>query len=310
LANAGGRIARVAERGTSLRRGLDVLAALGSDAAVAEGGLGVTQIAALTGQEKSQVSRTLAVLAERGLAERAPGSPAYRLGWGCFALAARAGEPRLLAEAARILSVLVEEVGEAAHLSALRGREVLTLLTEAPAHAIVARSWAGRTIPVFCTSSGRALLLDFDRDELLALLGSEPFAPRGPNTPRDVAELERRIDRARHAGYAVADEESEPGLVGVAAPVRDFSGSVIAALNVSAPKFRLGTRLHPTGEIVRGAARELSSLLGAPGSAAPPETPPAGSRLRADTFRQAAAAIPWPLAAPARNRAGAPVDNK
>ena len=310
MANAGGRIGPVAERGTSLRRGLDVLAALGSDAAMAEGGLGVTQIAALTGQEKSQVSRTLAVLAERGLAERAPGSAAYRLGWGCFAFAARAGEPRLLAEAARTLSVLVEEIGEAAHLSALQGREVLTLLTEAPAHAIVARGWVGRTIPVFCTSSGRALLLDFDHEELRGLLGGEPFPSRGPNAPRDVAELERRIDRARHAGYAVADEESEPGLVGVAAPVRDFSGNVIAALNVSAPKFRLGNRLHPTGEIVRGAALELSILLGAPGLAAPAQTPADGARLRAGTFSQAAAAIRWPLAAPAQNRAGAQVDKK
>jgi IclR family transcriptional regulator, KDG regulon repressor len=258
----------MAQRGTSLRRGLEILLALGSDTAVAEGGLGVTRIAALTGHEKSQVSRALAVLTDHGLVERSPGDRAYRLGWRCFTLAARAGEPRLIEEARGALARLVDEAGEAAHLSALCGAEVLTLLTQAPSHAIVARGWVGRTIPAYCTSSGRALLLDYDRDGLVELLGLEALPPHGPNAPADVGELERRIRRARQVGYAVADEESEPGLVAVASPIRDFTGRVVAAINVSAPKFRLGARLHPTGELVRAAAKQLSDALGAPGTKA------------------------------------------
>ncbi len=254
----------VAERGTSLRRGIQILLTLGSDAALAEGGLGVTRIADLTGHEKSQVSRALSALAEHGLAERSPGSSSYRLGWRCFALAGRAGDPRLIEEARIALARLVEEVGEAAHLSVLQGVEVLTLLTQAPPHAIIARSWLGRTVPTYCTASGRVLLLDYNRDELIELLGPGPFPARGARAPADAGELERRIRRARRVGYAVADEESEPGLIAVAAPVRDFTGRVIAAVNVSAPKFRLGARLHLTGELVRAAAEQLSGVLGAP----------------------------------------------
>jgi DNA-binding IclR family transcriptional regulator len=254
----------MAVRGTSLSRGLHILTALGSDAALAEGGLGVTRIAALTGYEKSQVSRTLAVLSDHGLVERSPTDRSYRLGWGCFALAARAGEPRLLEEARIALAQLVEALDEAAHLSALHGAEVLTLLAQAPSHAIVARSWVGWTIPASCTSSGRALLIDDDRSTLLRRLGSEPFPPYGPNAPADVGELERRIQRARRVGYAVVDEESEPGLVAVAAPIRDFTGRVVAAINVSGPKFRLGSRLHPAGKAVAAAAAQISDALGAP----------------------------------------------
>lgn len=254
----------VATRGTSLRRGLDILAALGSDAAVAEGGLGVTQLAALTGHEKSQVSRTLAVLTEHGLAERSPEGTGYRLGWECFALAARAGQPRLIQDATGVLEDLVSRVGEAAHLSVLQGGQILTLLTRSPAHAIVARGWAGRTVPAYCTSSGRALLVDHDRDALIKLLGPGPFPAHGPNAPRDAAELERRVGCARRLGYAVADEESEPGLVAAAAPVRDFTGKVVAAVNVSGPKFRLGERLHQAGELVREAALQISANLGGP----------------------------------------------
>lgn len=247
-----------------MKRGLDVLRALGSDAALAEGGLGVTQIASLTGHEKSQVSRVLAALSDYGLAERAPGSRAYRLGWDLFTLAARAGEPRLIEEARAALGRLVDDVGEAAHLSVLRGREVLTLLTQPSPHAVAATGWIGRTVPVHCTSSGRVLLLDHDRAALAALLGLGPLPPAGPGAPTDLPELERRIRRARQVGYAVADEESEPGLVAVAAPIRDFTGQVVAAINVSAPKFRLGNRLHATGERIRTSAEVLSDALGAP----------------------------------------------
>ena len=131
-------------RGASLRRGLEILFALGSDAAVSEGGLGVTRIAALTGHEKSQVSRAIVALMDFGLVERSPGNRSYRLGWGCFALAGRAGNPRLIEEARVALVRLVSEVGEAAHLSVLRGSAVLTLLTEPPAHAVAARGWVGQ----------------------------------------------------------------------------------------------------------------------------------------------------------------------
>jgi IclR family transcriptional regulator, KDG regulon repressor len=258
----------VANRGTSLKRGLEVLHALGSDAAVAEGGLGVTRIAAMTGHEKSQVSRALAALSEYGLAERTPGSRAFRLGWEVFTLASRAGEPRLVEESRIALARMVDEVGEAAHLSVLRGRKVLTLLTQPSPHALAARSWIGRTVPVHCTSSGRVLLLDHDRAALSELLGLGPLLPAGPNAPADVPELERRIRRARQVGYAVTDEESEPGLVAVAAPIRDFTGQVVASVNISAPKFRLGTRLHATGERVRATAEQLSDALGAPAHAA------------------------------------------
>jgi len=50
--------------------------------------------------------------------------------------------------------------------------------------------------------------------------------------------------------------------VAAAAPVRDFRGGVVAALNVSAPKFRLGGRLPFAAQSVKAAAEELSTELG------------------------------------------------
>ncbi len=250
------------ERGTSLRRALALLAAVGSDELLAAGGAGVSQLAAMTGQHKSQVSRTLHSLAEAGLVDRDERTLLYRLGWQLYALAARAGDQQLLALAGPLLVRLVEQTGERSHLSVLRGGGVLTVLTESPPHALQTVSWVGRVVPCHNTSSGRALLLDHDAAALTALLGPGPLERAGPHGPADVEELSARIGQARERGVAVAADELEPGLVAVSAPVRGFTGRIVAALNVSGPTFRLTGRLDATEDAVRRAAAELSRQLG------------------------------------------------
>jgi IclR family transcriptional regulator, KDG regulon repressor len=252
----------VGEREINLRKELAILIVLGCEEAVENGGLGVVRIAELIGREKSQVSRALKSLAESGFVDRDPSTLHYRLGWRFFALAARAGEQRLLSVAPPLLERLVKDLGETAHLSVLQGTEVLTVLSESPPHAVKAVGWSGRTVPVYCTSSGRALLFDHDHDALSELLSGIEFRKLGPNTVRDIGELYERLSAARAQGYALVDEEFEFGLVGVAAPVRDFRGRILAALNVSAPKFRLGERLEAAAQEVKRAADELSALLG------------------------------------------------
>ncbi len=246
----------------NLRKELAILIVLGCDEAVENGGLGVVRVAELIGREKSQVSRALRTLAQSGLVDRDPSTLHYRLGWRFFALAARAGEQRLLSVAPPLLERLVKDLGETAHLSVLQGTEVLTVLSRSPSHAVKAVGWSGRTVPVYCTSSGRALLFDHDRDALSEFLSAVEFHRLGFNTVRDTGELYERLAVARAQGYALVDEEFEFGLVGAAAPVRDFRGQIVAALNVSAPKFRLGERLVTAGKEVKRAADELSVLLG------------------------------------------------
>lgn len=258
-------MAASAPRATSLRRGTEILIALGSDEALERDGLGVVRIAELVGREKSQVSRALSALAADGLVERDPDSRAYRLGWRLFALAARSARPRLISHAGPVLRRLVAATGETAHLSALQGGEVLTLLSEAPPALITATGWSGRTIPVVCTSSGRALLFDHDLESLEALLANAGPDGRRPGAPRDAVELHRRIVADRRRGYATVREEFEAGLVAAGAPVRDPSGRIIAAINLSGPKFRLGPRLAASGAAVRDAAEALSeSMFAAP----------------------------------------------
>jgi len=248
---------------SSLQRGIELLFALGEDEALDAGGMGVTRIAELVGREKSQVSRALKVLAGSGLVDRDPATLGYRLGWHFFALAARAGQPSLRAAAPPVLRGLVDAVGETAHLSVLAGPEVLTVLTESPPSAVVAAGWVGRRVPAWCTASGRALQFGSTPEEVRArFAGVELRGGRAPNTPRSLRDVVARLSADQGRGWALADEELEPGLVAVATPVRDADGRVVASLNVSAPKFRLGGRLDAAGATVLVAADDLSRQLG------------------------------------------------
>ena len=123
-------------------------------------------------------------------------------------------------------------------------------------------SWIGRVVPAAGTSAGYALLIDRDRGGLERLLPDAAFRRQHPRGPQTADEFWERLVAARVRGYALADEELEPGLVAVAGSVRDFRGRVVAAVSVSAPKFRFAVRVEEAGEHVRAKAEELSHMLG------------------------------------------------
>jgi DNA-binding IclR family transcriptional regulator len=258
----------IAERtgSSGLRRDLELLQALASDEARQRGGLGVVRLAEMLQRDKSQVSRALRALEQAALVERDPATREYRLGWLLFGLAARAGEPRLMQLAPAILRELVDQLGESVHLCVLQGNQVLTVLTEAPGHSFRATGWVGRAIPAHCSSAGRALLSDYSCDELTRRFSGAAFERVGPvQLVRSAADLCQQAQLVREAGYAIVREEFEVDLVGASAPVRDFRGQVVAALNLSAPKFRLDAGLEAAARIVAAGARRLSQQLGWPG---------------------------------------------
>ena len=228
----------------SLERGLDVLVALGAPEHAS--GLGVLALTEVVGGDKSQLSRTMATLESRGFVVRDPETLAYRLGWRLFGLAALVAESRLLAEAPPILRALVRELGESAHLSVRQGDQVLTLLSEAPEATLHAPGRVGSLTPLASTSAGRALVLDLPDTELRSL---------------GLVRHKAAIAEARGRGYALVREEFEPGLVAAAAPVRDAAGRIVAAINVSAPRFRFDDRLETAAVRVVGAANALAAAV-------------------------------------------------
>jgi DNA-binding IclR family transcriptional regulator len=252
---------------SGLRRDIELLEVLAGQEAQTRGGLGVSRIAELSGREKSQVSRALASLADEGLVDRDPDTQAYRIGWRLYALAARTGETRLTSVSAPFLRRLVAQLHETVHLCVLRGNGVLTLVSESSPHAFRSLGWQGVMVPVLHTSAGRVLVSDWEEPVLRAWFTEDQFAEIPPTLRiRSIDDLLQEVEAIRSRGYATADEEFEAGLVGVSAPVRDHGGRIIAAINMGAPKGRVGQHLDAAGRLTARCALELSRALGHDGA--------------------------------------------
>lgn len=250
------------EAASSVQRVIAILAALGEHEPDERGSMGVIEVARAVGREKSQVSRTLKTLAESGLVDRDPATLGYRLGWRFFTLAARAGDQQLLTCAPEIMRGLVRTVGERVHLSVLDGTEALTLLSENPPRSVQTANLVGRATPLHATSCGQALLFDRPADDIRELLGGTPLVARGPKAPRSIEDFIGRVHRASAKGFATCVDEFDADLAAAAAPVRDFRGRIVAAINISGPKFRIARDLPAAGHHVKAAAGYLSRNLG------------------------------------------------
>jgi len=265
-----------------LRRDLELLEVLGSPESAAAGGLGVTRVAELAGRDKGAVSRTLATLADSGLVSRDPVTQTYQLGYQLYALAARTLESRLVRESLPYLRRVVAATHETTHLCVLRGGNVLTLASELSEQAFRGLGWEGVSTAAWRTSSGRVLVSEWGEADLRRWYEAHghdssvtsPVSPLLADSGRaaatneiipvvtDFDSLFAETRKIRRQGYATVDEEFEKGVVGVSAPVIDFRQNIIAAINVSAPKPRLGAHLDAAGALTARIARELSTRLG------------------------------------------------
>jgi DNA-binding IclR family transcriptional regulator len=269
-----------------LSRDLDVLEVLGTPEALKNQGLGVNRVAELTARDKGQISRTLATLADAGFVDRDRASGKYRLGYQLYSLASRTAESRLVEEASRYLRKVVNLTHETTHLCVLRGGNVLTLKSELSTHAFRGVGWEGVSVAALSTSSGRALLSDWNDAEveewyqehardtriIRPTIGatvqdqssiSDAAENRRLGKIKDVEDLKKELLNIRKAGYAKVDEEFEWGLVGASSPIRDSSNRIIGVINVSAPKTRIGSQLDQVGEIIAKVGVEFSQHLGA-----------------------------------------------
>lgn len=91
----------------------------------------------------------------------------------------------------------------------------------------------GSRLPAFATSTGRVLMSDLSEVEVDDILQNSELVSRTVHTIVEPDQIRKELDKARDQGWYLLDEEVELGIVAVAAPVRDESGRVVAAINVT-----------------------------------------------------------------------------
>jgi DNA-binding IclR family transcriptional regulator len=232
--------------------------------------LGVTALARRLGLHKNNVFRLLATLEEMGFVEQVADNESYRLGTACLELGQAFARTRTLTRLGRsVLEALARDTQETAHLAVLEGFEVVHLDGEPARQQVVSRVRLGERLPAHASALGKAILAcgdptEWERVDRDWIRGGELAALTGATiTDRD--KFFEHLRSSAGLGYALDLQESAAGLCCAAAPVRDASGRVVAAISVSAPAFRAGPevmheRLVPA---VTAAAHELSRRLGA-----------------------------------------------
>lgn len=231
--------------------------------ALADGPIGVTEVAARVDLPKSTAARMLASLLREGAVEQVPGDTRYRLGGRIVSLAAGVVPVRSLVALARpVLVELASQVGEAAGLAVPDGEVVHYIDQVETTHQVLVRDWTGTRLPIHAVSSGQVFLAHMSPSAVDRLL-AEPLERFTPRTLVDPAALRDRLRRIQLDGYAWVGDEFSEGINSVAAPIADGAGDVTAALHVHGPAYRFPPpdAAQAIGNRVLAAAARVSARL-------------------------------------------------
>ncbi|AGU51146.1 tanscriptional regulator, IclR family [Variovorax paradoxus B4] len=192
-----------------------------------------------TGFPRPTVHRIVAALvAERLLVEQAPGAT-FALGPRLIQLASRSwGRSELRLAAVDELKRLRDITGETVHLAVPNGTSMVYIEKLESPSAVRMASRIGTSVSLHSTAVGKAYLAALDDSAVKKLLKDLPMPRYTANTPVDPAQLRALIREARERGWAVDNEENEPGICCFGAVIRGAGGVPVAAISVSTLVFR------------------------------------------------------------------------
>ncbi len=229
------------------------------------GGLGITDLSGVLKTPKSTVHRLIATMEAAGYVAFDPPTAKYSLG----SRAARLGEQLnhqspLLTFGATMLERLTEECHEASHLAILQGTEVVYVSHEESKEPVRISFGMGHRAPAHCTALGKVFLAGLSDSEILMLYRNEQKLQKlTAQTIPTLNKLLSEIAVVRREGIGHDNEEYTRGLRCMAAPIRDFSSRIVAAMSLSMFKHKMTAerRAFFKDALIRATA-EVSEKLG------------------------------------------------
>ena len=165
--------------------------------------------------------------------------------------------------AAPLLAELARETGETSHLAILERGEVIVISKIDGSGPVRLTDRVGYPRPAHCTAIGKVLLAHLPDAERSTFLQTSQLRPLTAKTITAAAILEQELERVRRQEYAFDDEEFAQGIRCLAAPVRNFTGEVVAAMGISGPVWRVSLdRVAELTEVVKLMGLRLSQQLG------------------------------------------------
>ncbi len=225
----------------SLERGLGVLEILAAHPA----GLTMSEVADRAGLTRAGARRFLLTLVAAGYARQ--DGRIFRLSPRLITLGRTwLSGASLWTYAEPFMREVSQALNESCSAAVLADEDVVYVARIAGARIVGVALHVGTRLPAFCTSMGRVILSGLSDTDLDAFLARARITAKTDRTVTDPAELARLIAKARADGYAIVDQELEIGLRSIAVPIRDRTGAIVAAINVSTQSARM-----PLSEMVR-----------------------------------------------------------
>ena len=206
-----------------------------------KGEVSLSELSRLTNLTKTNVHRLLLTLAENGFVISNKDGSLYRLALKLFVLGSSVNQNSVLIEiASPHLEKLSSLSRETINLGVLYNDEVLYLHKIHSTEYLRIDTPIAKTDPAHATALGKCLLASFDRDELASHIENiNPLKPLTKNTITDPLKLMWEVEEVRKNGFAIDREEVIEGVRCIAAPVKDRSSKVIAAISISGPSVRM-----------------------------------------------------------------------
>jgi IclR family transcriptional regulator, pca regulon regulatory protein len=218
----------------SLDRGLAVIRAFGPD----RERLSLSEVARATGLTRAAARRFLLTLVKLGYV-RSDGR-AFSLRPKVLELGYAYLSGLALPDVAQPhLEELSAQLQESSSISVLEGHNIVYVARVATKRIMTVAISVGTRFPAYAASMGRVLLAGLGEEELDRYLAEATFEAFTDHTVTDPDRLRAIVHEAGKQGYSIVDQELEEGLRAIAAPIRDSSGAVTAAINVSAHASRI-----------------------------------------------------------------------
>lgn len=226
--------------------------------------LSVSELEEILSLPKVSIYRFLRVLLKKGFIMQNSQTRKYRLGIKVFELGSIVLKDMELRKVAfPLIEELSKQSGETVHLGVLDGKEVVSIEGSESGHSLRISLPIGKRVYLHSTGIGKAILA-FLQDEEIDEIIKEKGLPRFmKNTITDPEALKQEIQLIRERGYAVDNEENEPGIRCVAAPILDSSQHVIASISISGPSVRItDERIPELANMVVETSQKISRRLG------------------------------------------------
>lgn len=226
-------------------------------------GTNLENLSKITELPKATLLRFLSTLISLGYVHR-DGADMYHLTLKMFSVGSRSLRHMDLINTAKPFArKLCQELGETVHMGILEGDNAVYVLKEESSYTLRMYSRVGKVIPLYCTAIGKIFLSQMNEQELEEYFRKNPLKPFTPKSIRTHHALIEELERTRQRGWAIDDEEHEENIFCIGAPVRDYSGNIIAAMSVSWPIFRFNKDSFQTiAEKIKSTTAELSMVLG------------------------------------------------